>query len=214
MTSLLRISTILLNRTYFTSSPIRMNSYEWPTPNPAPKPTCHCGLDKSYKIEWVRSYKFVRISHLVKYIRIVHEIALVLPYSHVFFSISCMSAMFLKHLIKQKVVTLFKNLSLDLAGQWDFKKNCILRFSISFSIFFCINLLDGCIWPLSLHPAFQYFKKHDAQVKSSSAFLNRVSRPCIFLNLHNSAHPVRADIICHQRVHYTIERARMKAIIM
>ncbi len=38
------------------------NSYEWPTPNPAPKPTRHWGLDKSYKI--------VRISHLVKYVRI------------------------------------------------------------------------------------------------------------------------------------------------
>ncbi len=33
------------------------NPYEWPTPNPAPKPTHHCGLDKSYKIEWVRSYE-------------------------------------------------------------------------------------------------------------------------------------------------------------
>ncbi len=33
------------------------NSNEWPTPNPAPKLTHHCGLDKSYKIERVRSYE-------------------------------------------------------------------------------------------------------------------------------------------------------------
>ncbi len=26
----------------------RMNLYEWPTPNPAPKPNRHWGLDKSY----------------------------------------------------------------------------------------------------------------------------------------------------------------------
>ncbi len=31
--------------------PIRMNLYEWPTPNPAPKPTLHWGLDK----EWGRT---------------------------------------------------------------------------------------------------------------------------------------------------------------
>lgn len=45
-----------------------MNSYEWPTPNPAPKPTHHWGVDKSYI--------FVRISHLIKYIWIGREIAL------------------------------------------------------------------------------------------------------------------------------------------
>ncbi len=65
-----------LNCTYFTSCTIRMNLYEWPTPNPTPKPNHHWGLDKSYKIVRVRSYKFVRISHLVKYVRIGHEIAL------------------------------------------------------------------------------------------------------------------------------------------
>ncbi len=47
-----------------------MNLYEWPTPNPAPKPTRHWGLDKSDKIIRVRSYEFIRISHLVKYVRI------------------------------------------------------------------------------------------------------------------------------------------------
>ncbi len=47
----------LINCTYFTSCTIRMNLYEWPTPNPTPKPTHHCGVDKSYKIVRVRSYK-------------------------------------------------------------------------------------------------------------------------------------------------------------
>ncbi len=55
-----------------------MNLYEWPTANPAPKPTRHWGLDKSYKIvDLTWSYEFVQISHLVKYARIGHEIALV-----------------------------------------------------------------------------------------------------------------------------------------
>ncbi len=54
-----------------------MNLYEWPTPNPAPKPTRHWGLDKSFKIVQVRLYEFVRISHIVKYLRIGREIALV-----------------------------------------------------------------------------------------------------------------------------------------
>ncbi len=53
-----------------------MNLYEWPTPNLAPKPNHLWGLDKSYKIVRVRSYEFVRISHLVKYVRICREIAL------------------------------------------------------------------------------------------------------------------------------------------
>ncbi len=44
-----------------------MNLYEWPTPNPAPKPTRHWGLDKSYKIV---PDSVVRMSHLVKYVRI------------------------------------------------------------------------------------------------------------------------------------------------
>ncbi len=54
-----------------------MNLYEWPTPNPAPKPTCCWGLDKSYKILQVWLYEFVHISHLIKYIQIGREIALV-----------------------------------------------------------------------------------------------------------------------------------------
>ncbi len=53
-----------------------MNLYKWPTPNPAPKPTRHWGLDKSYKIVWVRLYEFIRINHRVKYVRIGCEIAL------------------------------------------------------------------------------------------------------------------------------------------
>ncbi len=53
-----------------------MNLYEWPTPNPAPKPTYHWGLDKSYKIIPVRLNEFIWISHLVKYAWIGREIAL------------------------------------------------------------------------------------------------------------------------------------------
>ncbi len=55
-----------------------MNLYEWPTPNPAPKPTRHWGLEKSYKIVRVKSYVFVQISQLVEYIWIAREIALIL----------------------------------------------------------------------------------------------------------------------------------------
>jgi len=40
-----------------------MNSYEWPTPDPAPKHNRHVGLDKSYEFVRVRSYELVRISH-------------------------------------------------------------------------------------------------------------------------------------------------------
>ncbi len=32
------------------------NLYEWPTPNPTPKPTCHWDLDKSY--EWGRTNSY------------------------------------------------------------------------------------------------------------------------------------------------------------
>ncbi len=56
-----------------------MNLYKLHIPNPAPKPTRHWGVDKSYKIVQVRSYEFVRISHLVKYVRIGREIALDYP---------------------------------------------------------------------------------------------------------------------------------------
>ncbi len=53
-----------------------MKSYEWPTPNTTPKPIHPWGLDKSYKIARVRSYEFVRISHLIKYVLIGREIVL------------------------------------------------------------------------------------------------------------------------------------------
>ncbi len=49
-----------------------MKSYEWPTP----KPIHPWGLNKSYKIARVRSYEFVRISHLIKYVLIGREIVL------------------------------------------------------------------------------------------------------------------------------------------
>ncbi len=52
-----------------------MNLYKLPTPNPTPKPIRHWGLDKSYKIVRVRLYKFVQISHLIKYAQIGREIA-------------------------------------------------------------------------------------------------------------------------------------------
>ncbi len=45
-----------------------MNLYEWPTRNPAPNLPITGGVDKSYKIVRVRSYEFVQISHLVKYV--------------------------------------------------------------------------------------------------------------------------------------------------
>ncbi len=45
----------LPNCTYFTSCTIRMNLYKWPTPNPAPRPTSHWGLDKSYKIVYIKN---------------------------------------------------------------------------------------------------------------------------------------------------------------
>ncbi len=40
-----------ISRQFIYEFPIRMNLYEWPT-NPAPKPTRHWGLEKSY--EWGR----------------------------------------------------------------------------------------------------------------------------------------------------------------
>ncbi len=42
------ILTTSLVQIVFYELPIHMNLYEWPTPNPAPKPTRHWGLDKSY----------------------------------------------------------------------------------------------------------------------------------------------------------------------
>ncbi len=61
-TSLIQIHTIFAKSYVFYELPIRMNLYEWPIPNPAPKPTRHWGLDKSYKN---RTSEVVRISHLV-----------------------------------------------------------------------------------------------------------------------------------------------------
>ncbi len=53
MTSLVQIHTFFAKSYIFYELPIRMNLYEWPTPNPAPKPTRHWGSDKSY--EWGRT---------------------------------------------------------------------------------------------------------------------------------------------------------------
>ncbi len=47
-TSLVQIHTIFAKSYVFYELGIRMNLYEWSTPNPAPKPTRHWGLDKSY----------------------------------------------------------------------------------------------------------------------------------------------------------------------
>ncbi len=49
-TSLVQILTIFAKSYVFYELPIRMNLNEWPTPNPAPKPTRHWGLGKLY--EW------------------------------------------------------------------------------------------------------------------------------------------------------------------
>ncbi len=46
-TSHIQIHTIFAKSYVFYDVPIRMNLYEWPTPNPVPKPTRHWGLDKS-----------------------------------------------------------------------------------------------------------------------------------------------------------------------
>ncbi len=48
MTSLVQIHTNFAKSYVFYELPIYMNLNEWPTPNPAPKPTCHWGLEKSY----------------------------------------------------------------------------------------------------------------------------------------------------------------------
>ncbi len=56
-TSLVQIHMIFAKSYVFYEFPIHVNLYEWPTPNPAPKPTRHWGLNKSYKITRVRSYE-------------------------------------------------------------------------------------------------------------------------------------------------------------
>ncbi len=56
MNSLVQNSYILAKSYVIYELPIRMNLYEWPTPNPAPKPTRHWGLDKSY--EWGRTNSY------------------------------------------------------------------------------------------------------------------------------------------------------------
>ncbi len=43
-----QIRTIFAKSYVFYELPIHMNLCEWPTPSPAPKPTRHWGLDKSY----------------------------------------------------------------------------------------------------------------------------------------------------------------------
>ncbi len=68
MTSLVQIHIIFAKSYGFYELPILMIFYKLPTPNPAPKPTYYWGLEKSYKIVRVKSYKFVYISHLVKYV--------------------------------------------------------------------------------------------------------------------------------------------------
>ncbi len=47
-TTLVQIHMIFAKSYVFYELPIRMNLYEWPTPNPTPKPTHHWGLDKLY----------------------------------------------------------------------------------------------------------------------------------------------------------------------
>ncbi len=47
-TSLVQIHTMFAKSYVFYELSIRMNLYEWSTPNPALKPTHHWGLDKSY----------------------------------------------------------------------------------------------------------------------------------------------------------------------
>ncbi len=53
-TSLLQIHTIFAKPYIFYELPIRMNLYECPKPNPAPKPTLHWGLDKYHTSEVIR----------------------------------------------------------------------------------------------------------------------------------------------------------------
>ncbi len=48
MTSLVQVHTIFAKLYVFYELSIRLNLYELPTPNPAPKPSRHWGLDKSY----------------------------------------------------------------------------------------------------------------------------------------------------------------------
>ncbi len=57
MTSLIQIHNIFDKSYIFYELPIRMNLYEWPTPNPAPKATHHWGLDNSYEWGRMNSYK-------------------------------------------------------------------------------------------------------------------------------------------------------------
>ncbi len=42
--------TIFAKKYIFYKLPIRLNLYKWPTPNPAPKPTRHWGLVRSYEL--------------------------------------------------------------------------------------------------------------------------------------------------------------------
>ncbi len=62
MTSLVQIHMIFAKSYVFYELPIRMNLYEWPTPNPAPKPTRHWGLDKCdktlFRQKWGRTNSY------------------------------------------------------------------------------------------------------------------------------------------------------------
>ncbi len=58
-TALVHIHKIFAKSYIFYKLAIRMNLYEWPTPNPAPKPTHHRALDNSIKTyEWGRTNSY------------------------------------------------------------------------------------------------------------------------------------------------------------
>ncbi len=56
-TSLVQIHTIFAKSYVFYKLPIRMNLYEWPTPNPAPKPTRHWQIvqNRTSEVVWIRT---------------------------------------------------------------------------------------------------------------------------------------------------------------
>ncbi len=54
---LVQIHKVFAKSYLFYKLAICMNLYEWPTPNPAPKPTGHWGLGKSYERGRTNLYK-------------------------------------------------------------------------------------------------------------------------------------------------------------
>ncbi len=66
-TSLVQIHTVFAKSYVFYELPIRMNLYEWPTPNPAPLTYPSLGFRQ---IILNRTSEVLQISHLVKYVRI------------------------------------------------------------------------------------------------------------------------------------------------